>query len=103
MPSRARILAFGAAALAIVAGVICAIVLDGVLRDVLALSFLLAGLGAIVLLAFLEVGLSEDRDRASDEARLKERRAKLEGQKARAAVRHDQRRLRLPRRPRRPS
>lgn len=95
MTSSTRILAFGSAALAVIAGAVCAIVLHGALRDVLTLSLILAGLGAVVLLAFLEVGLSEERDRAKEEARL-------EAQRARSEPRHDQRRLRLPRRPRRP-
>ena len=48
----------------------------------------------IVMLVFLEVGLSEEHDRAREEARRGEREA--------SAPRHPPRRLRLPRRPRRP-
>ncbi|MCA1599995.1 MAG: hypothetical protein LC769_13490, partial [Chloroflexi bacterium] len=67
---------------------------SGVTGEVLALVFLGTGLLGAVLLAFLEVGLSEDRARARGE----ERRRAQEGEPA-----QPRRRGAWPRRPRRPS
>jgi archaellum biogenesis protein FlaJ (TadC family) len=90
---RSRIAAFGSAGLLVVAGVVCAIFVNGLTGQVLMISLLLAGLGGALLLVFLEVGMSEDRQRARDEERRRER----------AESRVDSRqRLRLARRPRRP-
>jgi len=66
---RARILAFGSAAAAIVAGAICAAVVGGLTGQVLAIALITLGLGAVVLLLFLEVGLSEERELAREERR----------------------------------
>jgi hypothetical protein len=49
-----------------VAGAICAVLISGPTGQVLKIALILAGLGAAVLLLFLEVGLSEDRERARD-------------------------------------
>jgi hypothetical protein len=93
MAPRARAIAFGSAAALVVAGVICALVIGGVTGEALALGLVSLGFGAVVLLVFLEVGLSEDRDRAKDE----ERRRKLAAKRAGAHSRRP--RLRWPRRP----
>jgi hypothetical protein len=78
---RARILAFGSAAAAVVAGVLCAVLVDGLTGEVLAIALVLVGLGGAVLLLFLEVGLSEDRARSRDGRRRRERaRRRLEAQ-----------------------
>jgi hypothetical protein len=66
---RSRILAFGSAAGLVVAGGICAAWVGGLTGEVLAIALVTAGLGEAVLLAFLEVGLSEERERAKDEER----------------------------------
>jgi hypothetical protein len=69
--------AFGSAAALVLAGVICAILVPGLTGQLLTFVLIAFGLGAAVLLVFLEVGLSEDRDRAreeSDRAREEERR-----------------------------
>jgi hypothetical protein len=42
--------------------------------DVLAIALISAGLGGALLLMFLDVGLSEDRQRARDEERRRGRR-----------------------------
>lgn len=67
MSRRSRIVGFGSAALLVVVGGVCAVVLSGLASD-LALGVL--GLGAVlaVSLVFLEVGLSEDRERAREQA-----------------------------------
>ena len=73
MARRARILAYGAAGLAVVAGAACAALFDGVVGQALAIALITGGLGGALLLLFYEVGLSEDRERAR-EARRRRRR-----------------------------
>ncbi len=70
MTRRARIAVFGAAGLLIAAGVGCAIVIGGLIGPLLALILIGTGLVLATSLAFLEAGLSEDRARASEAARL---------------------------------
>jgi cell division protein FtsW (lipid II flippase) len=72
---RTRILAFGAAGLLVIAGVLCAGVVSGLTGEVLAIALISAGLGGALLLMFLDVGLSEDRQRARDEERRRRRRS----------------------------
>jgi O-antigen/teichoic acid export membrane protein len=60
MASRLR---FGAAALLIVAGAICALAIGGVVGDALGIGLVAVGLVAVVSLVFYEIGLGEDRDR----------------------------------------
>jgi len=69
--------------------VICAALIGGSTGDALAIALITLGLGAGLLLIFLEVGLSEERDLAREEER---RRRSADGQ----------RRLRPRRWPRRP-
>ena len=90
MSARARVLAFGSAAALVVAGAICAVVVAGLTGEVLAIALITLGLGAVVLLLFLEVGLSEERELAMEERRRRE------------SPTDDQRRLRPRRWPRRP-
>jgi hypothetical protein len=60
----ARIASFGSAGVLVIAGAACAALLSGVAGQILAM--VLVGLGLILAtaLVFLEVGLSEDRERA---------------------------------------
>jgi O-antigen/teichoic acid export membrane protein len=60
MASRLR---FGAAALLVVAGVICALAIGGVAGDAVGIGLAAIGLVAVVSLVFYEIGLGEDRDR----------------------------------------
>jgi hypothetical protein len=69
---RPRVLAFGSAAALVVAGAICFVLVDGLIGELLAIALITLGLGAVVLLAFLEVGLSEERDLAREEQRRRE-------------------------------
>jgi hypothetical protein len=69
MAPRARILAFGSASLLVLAGALCAALVGGLTGEVLAIALVSLGLGGAVLLVFLEVGLSEDRERAREEQR----------------------------------
>ena len=72
MAPRSRVLAFGSAAALVVAGSICFVVIDGVIGELVAIALVTLGLGAVVLLAFLEVGLSEEQDLARDEQRRRD-------------------------------
>jgi hypothetical protein len=63
-----RALAFGSAALLVVAGLVCAALLGGRTGDALAIALVSLGLGGALLLLFLEVGMSEDQARAREEA-----------------------------------
>jgi hypothetical protein len=89
---RTRIIAFGSAAMLVLAGVLCGVLVSGLTGALLAIVLNSLGLGGIVLLLFLEVGLSEDRERAREADRLRERRA----------PRHDHWTRRVTRLPRRP-
>lgn len=66
MTARSRILSFGSAGVAVLAGVLCAVFVGGGLGQMLAL--VLIGLGFVLAtgLVFLEVGLSEDRELARE-------------------------------------
>jgi hypothetical protein len=73
MTPRLRLLAFGSCAALVVAGGLCAALVPGVAGEVLTIVLMSAGFGGAVLLVFLEVGLSEDRERAEEEDRAKRR------------------------------
>jgi hypothetical protein len=66
---RWRVLAFGSAAALVVAGSITAALVSGPTGEALAIALITLGLGAVVLLLFLEVGLSEERELAREEER----------------------------------
>ncbi len=87
MTRRQRLWAYGTCVALVVAGAVCAVLVDGLTGDVLLIGLSMAGFGGALLLVFFEVGLSEDQEREREEAR-----------RARAP---DPPR-RLPRRPRRP-
>jgi hypothetical protein len=70
---RSQIFSFGSCAALVVAGGVCAAAVGGVTGEVLTIALISAGLGGAVLLAFYEVGLSEDRDRRSEENRNRRR------------------------------
>jgi hypothetical protein len=65
---RSRIVGFGSAVLLVLAGIACAVVFSGGLGQNLA--FALVGLGLVegTALVFYEVGLTEDRERAREQA-----------------------------------
>ena len=72
MSRRARVLAYGAAAVTTLAG-IGAAVAGGLVGQVLAIALITLGLGAALLLVFLEVGLSEERYQAREDERRRRR------------------------------
>jgi UPF0716 family protein affecting phage T7 exclusion len=65
--------AFGSAAAVAVIGGICVALIPGLVGQLLALVLISVGLGAVVLLVFYEVGLSEDKERAAEQERRAER------------------------------
>ena len=67
MGFRTRLLAFGSAGALVIAGAICAAVVPERIGQLLTLVLMSLGFGGAVLLVFLEVGLSEDRERARDD------------------------------------
>lgn len=71
MSRRSRILSFGSAALLVVLGTVGAIAFSSTVGQVAAM--VLIGLGLILAtgLVFLEVGLSEDRERAREAQRAR--------------------------------
>jgi len=87
-----RVVAFGSAAVLVIAGAACAALIEGVLGEVLTIVLISLGLGGGLLLVFLEIGLSEERDLARDEERRRRRREAF-------AVRPWRRRGHWPRRP----
>ena len=74
MSARSRLIAYGTAALAVVAGFVVAALDSGTFSDAVAIVLISLGSGGALLLLFYEVGLSEDRARAQEEEE-KERRA----------------------------
>jgi hypothetical protein len=74
MTKRARAAWFGAAGLLVLAGAGGAIFVVGTTGQLLALVLISVGLVLATSLVFLEVGLSEDRERAREEARQSARR-----------------------------
>ena len=94
MPPSTRLLAFGSAAAFVIAGALCAALIAGEPGQLLGLG--LIGTGAVLAtgLVFLEVGLSEDRERAR-EAALAKRTGRQSRPRARLGQsRGDRRRLR---------
>lgn len=86
-------MAFGSAAALVIAGAACAVLVAGVAGEVLTIVLISGGLAGALLLLFLEVGLSEERDIARDEERRR-------GIKRQALhLRRGSRRRQLPRRP----
>jgi hypothetical protein len=69
------VLAFGSAGALVLAGGLCAVLVAGLTGQVLTIALVSAGLGGGVLLVFLEVGLSEDRERTKREERRRRRRS----------------------------
>lgn len=68
MPRSSRVRLYGLAVMLVFAGGICAVLVHGLVGQLLTLSLISLGLVGVVALVFLEVGLSEDRQRESDEA-----------------------------------
>lgn len=78
MSKRSRLAGFGSAALLVIAGTVAAAAVSGTLGQVLAFVLISIGLVVATALVFLEVGLSEDRERAREKSRtaIQRRRAR---------------------------
>ena len=68
-----RIRAYGSAAGLMLVGVICGFAVPGLVGDIIRLSLITLGLGAVLLLVFYEIGLSEDKARAREEEERRRR------------------------------
>ena len=68
MSRRGRISGFGSAAVLVVAGVVVAILVSGTFGQIFGFVLIALGLVLATALVFLEVGLSEDRERAREAA-----------------------------------
>jgi membrane protein implicated in regulation of membrane protease activity len=90
MRTRSRVLWFGSAASAVLAGGHAGATIHGITGEAIAIAVASVGLIAVVSLVFYEVGLSEDRERETQ----------AEGR--RAAATRPRSRLARPRPPRRP-
>jgi hypothetical protein len=74
MAPRSRIVSFGSAAALILLGGLCGLLVHGLTGEVLAGALISVGFGGVILLLFLEVGLSEDRELEREEERRRKRR-----------------------------
>ena len=63
MSKRTRIITYGSAVALVLAGAVCGATVAGVAGPVLAMVLIGSGLVILTGLVFMEVGLSEDRDR----------------------------------------
>jgi hypothetical protein len=68
MTRRSRITGFGSAAVLVILGGVAAAVFSGTLGQVIAFALIALGLVLATALVFYEVGLSEDRERAREDA-----------------------------------
>jgi hypothetical protein len=64
---RGRIIGFGSAAVLVVIGVLCLVLIHGKTAEIVGLAIMTLGLGEAVLLVFYEIGLSEDRELAKEQ------------------------------------
>jgi hypothetical protein len=86
LSKRSRILGFGSAALLIVVGIVCAMIVSGTLGQNLAFVLVALGLVEATALVFYEVGLTEDRARER-ELKAAEREQKAAEREGKAAER----------------
>jgi hypothetical protein len=82
MSTRGRILSFGSAAVLVLAGGLCAMLVSGVTGEVLTVVLISAGLGGALLLVFLEIGLDEEHELAREQDRRRQPRRALSKSKA---------------------
>jgi hypothetical protein len=102
---RVRLLAFGAAAILVVAGLACAAFVPGVLGGALATALIGVGLVLATSLVFFEIGLSEDRERELAEENTHDGARGADGDPHHTRLAEPRESRRLPRRrriPRRP-
>ena len=73
MARRERIRAYGGAAALAVLGGILGFVIPGLVGQIVRLSMVTLAMGAVLLLVFYEIGLSEDKARAREEEERRQR------------------------------
>ena len=73
MSGRERMRAYGAAAGLAVIGGICGFVVSGLVGQIIRLTLITLAMGAVLLLVFYEIGLSEDKARAREEEERRRR------------------------------
>jgi hypothetical protein len=73
---RDRILAYGGAVALVLVGGLCGWIVPGLTGDIIRLSLITIGFGAVLLIVFYEIGLSEDRERAREERERETRQPK---------------------------
>ena len=67
MTGRQRIRAYGSAVALAAVGVICGFAVSGLVGQIIRLTLITLAMGAVILLVFYEIGLSEDKARALEE------------------------------------
>ncbi|HKN94143.1 MAG TPA: hypothetical protein VJU60_07420 [Thermoleophilaceae bacterium] len=67
MTARERIRAYGGAAGLAVVGGICGFLVPGLVGQIIRLTLITLAMGAVVILVFYEIGLSEDKEREREE------------------------------------
>jgi hypothetical protein len=96
MSKSARVIAYGSAAVLVVLGLALGIAIGGTFGQVLAIVLIGGGLVAVTGLVFYEVGLSEDRERAREQAAAEQKARRRErADEARVPGSEGQRRSRL--------
>ena len=71
MTRRNRFLAYGSSATVAIAGIVCAAISASKTADIVGYTIMTLAFGAIVLLVFYEIGLSEDHAREAEEKERK--------------------------------
>jgi hypothetical protein len=79
--------AYGSAAGVFLAGVACAVLVEGVTGEVLTIVLMSVGLAGALLLVFLEIGLGEERDLAREQERKRRRERRTFGASRRLRAR----------------
>ena len=100
MTRTARIVAYGSVGLLVIAGAVCAGAVQGEPGQILALALIGSGLVILVGLVFMEVGVSEDRERERERRRTERLKQRAETRARSEARRARPRALFRPRRPR---
>jgi hypothetical protein len=89
MGRRSRFAWYGSAGMLVVLGIAAAVELTGTAGQVLAFVLIALGLVLVTSLIFLEVGLSEDRDRAREDDRARNEKAASRSRFARPSLRQE--------------
>jgi hypothetical protein len=75
---RGRIRAYGGAVALMLVGVICGFAVPGLVGDIIRLTLLTVGFGAVILAVFYEIGMSEEKALAREQNEREQRQPKHE-------------------------